>query len=260
MSDEEAFLAAIKAEPTDRTLRLVYADWLEERGDSRAEYLRLEARAAGLTPSHDDSPAVRRRMVELRAHLPPAWLSLLGSYRSSGSSDPDPWRAEEVAGALGRQVRYIDEQGYERDMVAAATSGATGTMAYVESRSRWSGNVQDISYHLRLRDSAGREAAWEVESYNPYFGCNVGFLDCYGDVVLLIYREKHDTYVCRFGLDSPAEFRAIEDDWVLDGPELGYWGYKETTVRRLAVPALVALPPLSEWEAARWELLPAKFW
>ena len=33
MGEDEAFLAAIRAQPTDGTLRLVYADWLEERGD-----------------------------------------------------------------------------------------------------------------------------------------------------------------------------------------------------------------------------------
>ena len=42
MSDEAAFLAAIAAEPADDTRRLVYADWLDERGDPRGEYLRLE--------------------------------------------------------------------------------------------------------------------------------------------------------------------------------------------------------------------------
>jgi uncharacterized protein (TIGR02996 family) len=40
MSDE-VFLRAILAEPEDSASRLVYADWLEERGDPRAEVLRL---------------------------------------------------------------------------------------------------------------------------------------------------------------------------------------------------------------------------
>jgi uncharacterized protein (TIGR02996 family) len=45
MSDEAAFLRAIHANPTDATAKLVYADWLEERGKAeRAEYLRLSVR------------------------------------------------------------------------------------------------------------------------------------------------------------------------------------------------------------------------
>jgi len=259
MSGEEAFLRAIHAAPGNRGVRLVYADWLEEHGDSRAEFLRLEARATEITPSHADARAVRRRMIELRAQVPAAWLALVGSHRTTGS-DPDPRWAEEVAEVLGRPVRYVDDGGYEHDIVAGATSAATGAVAYIECRSRWRGDVQDITYQLRLRDSTGRTAAWEVESYNAFFGCDVRFLEWYGPVVLLIYREKHRTYICRFGFDALAEFRAIEDDWVLDGPELGYWGYRETMVRRLTVPGLMELPSLSESEAANWELLPAKSW
>jgi hypothetical protein len=74
----------------------------------------------------------------------------------------------------------------------------------------------------------------------------------------MIYREKHKTYVCRFGIGTPAKFKAIGDDWVLNGRHLGYWGYKETSVRRLAIPGLEELPPLGVEQAALWELLPTK--
>jgi uncharacterized protein (TIGR02996 family) len=42
MSVEEPFIRAIVDSPGDETPRLVYADWLEERGDPRAPYLRAE--------------------------------------------------------------------------------------------------------------------------------------------------------------------------------------------------------------------------
>ena len=42
MSDEDAFLRAILAKPEDAFRRLIYADWLEERGDPRAPMLRME--------------------------------------------------------------------------------------------------------------------------------------------------------------------------------------------------------------------------
>jgi uncharacterized protein (TIGR02996 family) len=41
MTDEDAFQAAICARPDDDHLRLVYADWLQERGDPRGELIRL---------------------------------------------------------------------------------------------------------------------------------------------------------------------------------------------------------------------------
>jgi uncharacterized protein (TIGR02996 family) len=46
MNDDEAFLAAIAERPDDDLTRLVYADWLEERDDPRAEYVRLAVEAA----------------------------------------------------------------------------------------------------------------------------------------------------------------------------------------------------------------------
>jgi len=36
MTDEDAFHAALDANPADSTLRLIFADWLEERDDPRA--------------------------------------------------------------------------------------------------------------------------------------------------------------------------------------------------------------------------------
>jgi uncharacterized protein (TIGR02996 family) len=47
MREEEGFLRAIAAAPMDDLPRLVYADWLEERGDPRSIYLRLATQAAG---------------------------------------------------------------------------------------------------------------------------------------------------------------------------------------------------------------------
>src|SRR5580698_5344987 len=41
MNEEAAFVQAMLANPHDLTLRLVFADWLEERGDPRGELLRL---------------------------------------------------------------------------------------------------------------------------------------------------------------------------------------------------------------------------
>jgi uncharacterized protein (TIGR02996 family) len=40
--DDIAFQRAILANPADATLKLVYADWLQERDDPRAEFVRLQ--------------------------------------------------------------------------------------------------------------------------------------------------------------------------------------------------------------------------
>ena len=69
MTDEDALLAAIQADPTDVLARLVYADWLDDRGrEDLAEYLRLTAEAE----------RVARRLAELRPDLPADWLVQIG--------------------------------------------------------------------------------------------------------------------------------------------------------------------------------------
>jgi uncharacterized protein (TIGR02996 family) len=62
-SEENAFLESIRSNPRDRLPRLVYADWLDERGDERAEFLRLQC---SLVSSVE-------RLVELHPSVPKQW-------------------------------------------------------------------------------------------------------------------------------------------------------------------------------------------
>lgn len=68
MHDEEAFLAAIWDQPEDDDSRLIYADWLEERGDARAEYLRVEHEVRVRGARND------KRLRALRSQLSADWL------------------------------------------------------------------------------------------------------------------------------------------------------------------------------------------
>ena len=72
MTDED-FVAAIEASPDDASQRAVYADWLEQQGDPRAELVRLEndlwRRPIDLVRFRRQYP----RRVELRAKFDPRW-------------------------------------------------------------------------------------------------------------------------------------------------------------------------------------------
>jgi uncharacterized protein (TIGR02996 family) len=266
MSEDQPFLRAILAAPEDAATRRLYADWLEERGDPRAEYLRLAAQLAAAPVGYQAAPGIRRRMIQLRTQLPAPWLAILGDYRSS-APDPDHARVELAAAVLGRPTRYLDEEGFESVILAAATQPLTDALAYVECR-EWTGDILQApgqwwkdAYQLRIQDGSGRKAAWRLQWHGDgTYPCEVGFLEWYGNVALMIYGEKHGIRVCRFGLDSPAEVKKIGRYgacWVVDGPHLGIRSYLETCVRRLAIPGLQELPPLSAEQAAEWELLPA---
>jgi uncharacterized protein (TIGR02996 family) len=71
---EEAFLHRIEVDPPDNTARLVYADWLDDRGDDpRAEYLRVLCAWIAGRPAEDQQLVERER--ELRPALGRRWLA-----------------------------------------------------------------------------------------------------------------------------------------------------------------------------------------
>lgn len=74
MSDEDAFLAAIAAAPADDTPRLVYADWLDDHADPRAEYVRLEVERHRLTARDPKRPDLTARLDALRPLADHHWL------------------------------------------------------------------------------------------------------------------------------------------------------------------------------------------
>jgi uncharacterized protein (TIGR02996 family) len=65
MNDDRAFIQSIQEHPDDDSRRLVYADWLEERGDARGEYLRLQVA----------SKQALAHVRHLQRQLDPKWLA-----------------------------------------------------------------------------------------------------------------------------------------------------------------------------------------
>src|SRR4051812_23851017 len=78
MSEETAFLDALAADPGDDVTRQVYADWLEERGDERGDYLRGEIEFAALPEFHPRRDELARALASLRARIDSAWLARAG--------------------------------------------------------------------------------------------------------------------------------------------------------------------------------------
>src|SRR5262245_11108582 len=78
MSVEEGFLTQLRGHPGDDTTRLVYADWLKERGDPRGEYLRGEIELARLAEGDLRSDEVATRLRVQRLGLDQGWLAQAG--------------------------------------------------------------------------------------------------------------------------------------------------------------------------------------
>src|SRR5437868_12607954 len=79
MNQADAFLEAIVAQPDDDTPRLVYADWLEERGDPRGEFIQVQCRLARMG---EGEPGFSRYQERERELLDQHRLDWLGELRS----------------------------------------------------------------------------------------------------------------------------------------------------------------------------------
>jgi len=78
MWEEIPFLKAICNQPDDDLVRLVYADWLEERGDPRADFLRLEVeRHRREDKSKKRPPPVSKEWNDWVSCLDPHWTGVI---------------------------------------------------------------------------------------------------------------------------------------------------------------------------------------
>jgi carbon storage regulator len=76
-ADETPFLQAILEEPGDEGTRLVFADWLEERGDPLGEFLHNQCRLAKLSPDDHEALALEGKQRALWTEHGPAWRTTL---------------------------------------------------------------------------------------------------------------------------------------------------------------------------------------
>src|SRR5262245_3874429 len=75
MSEREGFLQAIREAPDDDGVRLIYADWLGERGEvERAELIRVQCELERLPPGDPCRPGLEDRADDLLGEHEMDWL------------------------------------------------------------------------------------------------------------------------------------------------------------------------------------------
>ncbi|MBX3158245.1 MAG: TIGR02996 domain-containing protein [Deltaproteobacteria bacterium] len=86
MTDEAALLATLAEHPGDDDTRLVYADWLEERGEvQRAAVLRGIAALARVPFDDDRAVPAARKLLATSAGVVAEWLELVSHPRLEGT-------------------------------------------------------------------------------------------------------------------------------------------------------------------------------
>jgi uncharacterized protein (TIGR02996 family) len=86
------FINAIKANPDDDLPRLVYADWLDERGDPRGNFIRLHLALKAAAPDHTDRVAGEHELSHLRTGCDAAWLAVIEPECIPVGDDPSERR------------------------------------------------------------------------------------------------------------------------------------------------------------------------
>lgn len=114
MSDEPAFLNAILANPQDDAPRLIYADWLDERGDElatqKADFLRVTCRM--LTAPPGPRLPLLTRLRQQAARLDPEWLAVVSKLQLEACLSafeircPKQW--ENLRGTNNPKVRWCE--------------------------------------------------------------------------------------------------------------------------------------------------------
>src|SRR5262249_42576320 len=93
------FLQAIAEAPGDDAPRLVYADWLEDRGaDDRAEFIRLQCELAKMDEDDPRRPGLAGRQRVLLAKHGKAWTEAA----IGGGELPGAWKAFRIGLAFRR--------------------------------------------------------------------------------------------------------------------------------------------------------------
>jgi len=83
MMHNEAFHQIILENPVDDAPRLIYADWLEEHGDPRGEFIRLQCELAKLPKEHPTRAELHDREAQLLADHQDEWVASLRPWVTS---------------------------------------------------------------------------------------------------------------------------------------------------------------------------------
>ena len=146
------------------------------------------------------------------------WISL------TGPSASDLECSEEIGAVcklLGREPLVKEADGAENEIIAAAieTSRALSPpvkkFAWVEARSKKVGEYWDVAFTLTGRIDGKTVIHWQIETYNPYFGCSIHHLEWRGETLFIIYTEKHLTLCGCIGASGEVRLRAVDHQWAL---------------------------------------------
>lgn len=119
-------------------------------------------------------------------------------------------------------------------------------------RIAWIERAED-TFFLRTA-GGGPEISREIETYNPYFGCDVHYMRWWGDDIVSIYREKHRMLVWVVPVSDPSAARlaSIPHDHAVHEDLVVFGGDEPGLLRALSIPTLEPRSPVPICTTERW--------
>jgi hypothetical protein len=124
--------------------------------------------------------------------------------------------------------------------------GVVARVAWVEDHKEPAdgrGSAHEIRLHV-AGPGLGHQQV-RLYHYNPYFGTDVLLMRFYGDALVVIYHEKHNTYVVRVTPPSiEIHLVNVDKDPQIHGDVVVWAPYHEDLLRHLRLPGLAPTVPL----------------
>jgi len=165
-----------------------------------------------------------------------------------------------VSELLHCPVRHVDADGYTHEITAGAVHPGIRAVASVPCKSKTleSGYV-DIEFRFKAQVDGRAVTEWIVQTYNPYFGCDVRYMGWHDRWVVMIYREKHHTYACSHSVAGERRLAQLTNEWLVTDNQIICRSEEPDLVDRFRLPDLDRLPPLSADKARRAGMLPPDY-
>lgn len=166
MGQDNPFLQTILDNPADDAPRLIYADWLEEHGESRqAEFLRLECRLARWTLTDEERASLTRAFHRCGGLIDPDWIARLGirTIYAERTSTPFWSLRETVEVTATTPLRQAGGRGSYAAVTFRFSPLKEKTAIILEIKTRWlprfeyaSGVVTGVREGIRTHSLSGK--------------------------------------------------------------------------------------------------------
>jgi hypothetical protein len=170
---------------------------------------------------------------------------------NSKAALPSPERIKEF---LGTEKEFTDKDGYLHEILALTKNNEN--ICVIESKEKMVKNLLDISIKCKILSNGKLIIEKDIESYNPFFGCDVLFIAWIEDSVIFVYTEKHNTYVGKYTIDTDIVFQNIGRTWKYSKNILGFYKWNDENIYILQIPELKIIGKVNEKTAGELGINP----